>query len=96
MREVIEILQGFQAETQQTFTVHGILTGVWLRRKRFEIVTKKKTYTGGIADEAVKTVSNVTLGQNYTVTIQETAKKDKATDESRKTKYQLLSLSDNQ
>ena len=92
MREAIEILQKLQEEETSTFTITGTLTGAFLSSKRFEIETTEKTYTGDIADEAIETVKNATLSQNYTATIQEIIKRSEITDEIIKTEYQLTSL----
>ena len=92
MREAIEILQRFQEEILSTFKIAGTLTGVWLKRKRFQIVTANKTYTGTITDKAFETISQAILNQEYTATIQEISKRSATTDEIIKTEYQLLNL----
>ncbi|MDE0013749.1 MAG: hypothetical protein OXU36_21590 [Candidatus Poribacteria bacterium] len=93
MREAIEILEKSHEENLSTFTITGTLIGAFLRPKTFEIKTRKKTYKGHIAYEALKTVRNATLNREYTAEIQEVTERSKTTSEITKTKYRLLSLS---
>ena len=90
----IGILEQYQTETPSTFSIFGTLIGISLKTKKFEIETSKELYTGGIADEAIEAVSNVTLSQQYTAKIQEIIERSEATDELTKPKYLLLSLSE--
>ncbi len=79
-------------ESQVQFTVTGALIGVFLRTKTFEIKTSEKTYNGYITDEAIETVRNATLSQEYTAVIQEITQSKLATDNITNPTYLLLSL----
>lgn len=95
IQKVIEILERFQEEKPIIFKVEGKLTGVFLSNKTFEIEITDKPYKGKITDEAIETVKNATLSQIYTAEIQEITERSETTDET-KTRYELLSLSQQQ
>ena len=79
-------------ESPEQFTVTGALIGVFLRSKTFEIKTSEKTYNGYITDEAIETVRNATLSQEYTAVIQEITQSKLTPDNITNPTYLLLSL----
>ena len=92
MREVIEILERFQAEASSTFTITGKLIGALPTSKRFEIHTAEEKYAGTIVEEAIESVSTATLSQIYTAELQEVHERSETTGEITKTGIQLISL----
>ena len=95
MGKAIEILKKFEEEEPLTFIETGTLIGASLPNKTFQFRTTEQTYSGAIADDALKieAIRTATLSKEYTAEIQETIEKSATTGEIAKTKYHLLNLS---
>lgn len=100
MVKVIEILEKIQEETSETIRIHGILVGISLRDKSFQIETidenfyDREYFKGKITDEAFATeaVRNATVSKTYIAEIQGFIEISQTKDETN-IKFRLLSLS---
>ena len=100
MIKAIDILEKIQEETLETIRIRGILVGVSLRDKSFQIETTdenlydREYFKGKITDEAIETetVKNATVNKPYIAEIQGFAEIGETKDET-KIKFRLLSLS---